>query len=160
MSTPKEASNFPVVASATNAPVAQPARPLPTHTLVNGDGVTVEIGRHVVAKIVGLAVREVAGVHAVVPRAGDRLAQLADKVTGSDSHDIGVHVEIGMVECAADVHIICDYGADVPAVAAQIRDVARARIKKMTGLHLKELELHIEDLFFATETRKTGRELK
>lgn len=130
------------------------------HTLLDGDGLSVEIGRHVVAKIIGLAIREVPGVHAVVPRAGDRIAQLADKLTGGDSNDIGVLVEIGTVECAADVHIVCDYGADIPSIAAKIRDVARTRVKTMTGLYLKELDLHIEDLFFATDTRRAGRELK
>lgn len=157
----KSTETAPVPATPAVAPApAIAGRDVP-HILVREEGMTVEVGRHVVAKIVGLAVREVPGVHAVVPHgAGDRLALLADRVTGTENSEVGVQVEIGTIECAATVHIVCDYGVDIPAVAGKIREKAASRIRNMTGLTLRDLELHVEDLYFAAEPRKTGRELR
>lgn len=135
---------------------------LPTpHVLLSNEGMHVSVAGDVLGKIIGLAVREVPGVHALAPHgAGDRLVALADRVTGSQHQELGVHVEIGTVECAADINIICDYGSAIPAVAEAIRKTVTTRVKTMTGLEVRELNIEVVDLFFSQSERKVGRQLR
>lgn len=130
------------------------------HVLVQSEGGRLAVHHDVVSKIVGLAVREVPGVHALAPHgAGDRISNLADRLTGNDSRSLGVNVELGTVECAADVYIVCDYGVDMPAVAAAVRDKVCERVERMTGLKVRELNVEVVDLFFP-DTKTNARNLR
>lgn len=107
---------------------------------------------HVVAKIAGLAIREVAGVHGLVPfGTGQAITNLARSVTGAEHRDLGVSVEVGLVEAAVDARIVSDYGASIPRIATDVRRNVAQRIEEMTGLKLKELNLEIVDLWFDDE---------
>ena len=93
------------------------------HMLVQSDNGRFIIHREVVAKIIGLAVREVPGVHELAPfGTGERIARLADRITGHDTRDLGVQVEIGTIECAADVRVVCNYGVSLPEVGSTVRE--------------------------------------
>ncbi|MFH1468384.1 MAG: Asp23/Gls24 family envelope stress response protein [Pseudomonadota bacterium] len=113
----------------------------------------VTIQDHVVAKIAGLAVREVKGVHALMPYgAGQAITNLAHNIRGEDEQrDLGVKVEVGTVECAVDVRIVTEYGASIPAVAVGIREMVSARIQEMTGLKTKEVNIDVLDLWFSED---------
>lgn len=143
-------------------PQAAPAVVVTKHLIAASDAGLVSIDHSVVAKIVGLAVIEVAGVHALASHgAGETLAKLATQLRGGAKPDYGVHVEIGNTEFAADIRLVVDYGADIPAIAAAIREVISNRVHRMTGLKLKELNVNIVDLWFGEEEPEvTGRELK
>lgn len=132
------------------------------HMLVQGKVGRFVIHQEVVAKIIGLAVREVPGVHELVPfGAGERLAHLADRITGHETRDLGVHVEIGTLECAADVRVVCDYGASLPDVAAAIRERVVRRVQEMTSLDVCELNIEVVDLYFDdTQLAAPGRQLR
>lgn len=111
-----------------------------------------KIASEVVAKIAGLAIREVKGVHALVPfGAGQTLSSVAQSLGVSERKDMGVHVEVGSVEAAVDMRIITDFGAPIPIVAEQIRERVSAQIQSMTGLRVKEVNIDIVDLYFASE---------
>ncbi len=118
----------------------------------------------VVAKIAGLAVREVPGVHSLVPwGAGQRLSSMAKSIRGTEMKDLGVRVEVGTVECAVDARIITEYGASIPKISDQIRGNVIERVKSMTGLVVKELNITVVDLYFdepRPEPIVAGRELK
>lgn len=103
----------------------------------------------VVAKIAGLAVREVPGVHALVPfGASQTLSSITEQLGVSQRKDMGVRVEVGQVEAAVDMRIITEYGAAIPAIADAIRENVGKRIYSMTGLRVKEVNIEILDLFF------------
>lgn len=139
------------MATAKNQLAAAPA----TSLVLNQDGGSVTIADHVVAKIAGLAVREVEGVHALVPfGAGQAITNLAKGLRGTESRDLGVRVEVGKVEAAVDVRIIVDYGASIPAVATAIRKSVTARVSAMTGLKTKEINLEVVDLWFPDDDAK------
>ena len=118
----------------------------------------------VVAKIAGLAVREVPGVHNLVPYgAGQAITSFARNIRGSDMRELGVHVEVGTVEAAVDVRIVAEYGASIPEIAASIRDNVTSRVGGMTGLLVKEINIEVVDLYFdAPQVAPVvaGRELK
>lgn len=113
------------------------------------------VSEDVVGKIAGLAVKEVKGVHALVPfGAGQTLSSLAQSIGASNGRkDIGVHVEVGKVEAAVDVRIVTDYGAAIPQVAEAIRTNIANRIEMMTGLKVKEINIDVVDLYFESDER-------
>lgn len=104
----------------------------------------------VVAKIAGLAIREVEGVHALVPYGtGQTISAAMASISGNERKDMGVRVEVGQVEAAVDVRIITAYGVSIPALADAIRKNVEARIHTMTGLKVKEINIEVVDLYFA-----------
>jgi uncharacterized alkaline shock family protein YloU len=121
------------------------------NALVRGDGRTV-VADAVVAKIAGIAAREVAGVHALVAQgAGAAIAGLTQRVMRSDSSTHGVRVEVGEREAAVDLRLTVDYGASIPQVAEGVRRNVIDRIQSMTGLIVKEVNIEVSDLYFPEE---------
>ena len=105
-----------------------------------------------VAKIAGMAVREVPGVHELVPfDAGQSVTQLASRVIGRSMRSLGIHVEVGKTQAAVDVRIITEYGASIVDVSAGIRRNVRERVEAMTGLVCVEVNIEVLDLYFADE---------
>src|ERR671937_2314080 len=88
----------------------------------NGVGGTTKIADSVVARIAGLAAREVAGVHDLTP-AGltQAFGTIAGRVTGQDQLERGVVVQVGEVECIVDLNIVVEYEASIPQVADDLR---------------------------------------
>lgn len=110
------------------------------------------IADSVVAKIAGLAAREVEGVHALVSTGlGQTVVGLARAVTRQQSRDTGILVEVGEREAAVDVKISADYGVNLPAVAAAVRNNVISRVESMTGLLVKEVNVAVVDLYFPGE---------
>ena len=81
-----------------------------TDLVLLGESGKTKIASDVVAKIAGLAIREVEGVHALVPfGAGQTLSSVAQSLGVSERKDMGVHVEVGSVEAAVDMRVVvCD----------------------------------------------------
>ncbi len=122
--------------------------PAGASVLIGDDGRTI-VHNQVVAKIAGLAVREIEGVHRLVPYdTGQTVTSFAKSITRSDMHDLGVSVEVGQREAAVDVRIIAEYGASIPAVADAVRRNVADRIETMTGLRVVEVNLDVMDLYF------------
>lgn len=115
----------------------------------SGVGGVTKIADSVVARIAGLAAREVPGVHEMT---GTGLAQafggLTGRVTGQDQMDRGVAVQVGEIECIVDLNIVVDYEASIPQVAEAIRRNVAGRLQAMTGLQTKEVNINVADLSF------------
>lgn len=120
-------------------------------TLHHEKGKTI-IADSVVAKIAGLAAREVQGVHSLMSTGlGQAVVGLARAVTRQQSRDTGILVEVGEKEAAVDVRICAEYGVNLPAVAAAVRNNVIARVESMTGLIVKEVNVSVVDLYFPGE---------
>ena len=116
--------------------------------LDSGHGKTV-IADTVVAKIAGAAAREIEGVHDLVPMgAGATIAGLAGRLTRSDQRSTGVSVEVGQREAAVDLTMTIDYGVNIPQVAEAVRQNIMERVRGMTGLIVKEVNINAADLYF------------
>lgn len=121
--------------------------------VIEQDGVRTIIRDHVVAKIAGVALAEVEGIHSLVPfDTGQKIEQFAKDIQGSSMRDLGVHVEVGDIEAAIDTRIVVDYGVSIPEVAKKCRDEVSRKVEGMTGLKLTELNIEIVDLYFENET--------
>ncbi len=116
--------------------------------LMGEDGKTI-VHNQVVAKIAGLAVQEIEGVHKLVPYGpGQTVSSFAKTITRSSMHELGVNVEVGQKEAAVDVRIISAYGASIPQIAEGIRRNVSNRIESMTGLTVVEVNIDVIDLYF------------
>lgn len=126
------------------------ARPLveAASLLVSDHGSTI-IHHDVVAKIAGVAIRDLDGVHALVPYgASQKVSAFARRITGAVMRELGVQVEVGRVQAAVDVRIITKYGASIVEVAREIRCNVREQVERMTGLEVVEVNVEVVDLFF------------
>ncbi len=121
------------------------------HVLQGDRGKTI-IHKEVVAKIAGLAVREIEGVYRLVSYgAGQAVASLASQITRSDMKDMGIHVDVGEKEAAVDVRIITEYGYSIPEISEAIRQNLDQRIREMTGLRVVEVNIEVLDLYFPSD---------
>jgi len=110
------------------------------------------IAQGIVAKIAGVAAREIEGVHDVVPLgAGATIAGFAGRLTRADQRTSGVNVEVGRREAAVDLNVTVDYGVNIPQVAEAVRQNIMDRVHAMTGLTVKEVNINAADLYFPEE---------
>ena len=124
------------------------------------DGGTTTISDQVVAKIAGLAAREVEGVQELTPQGlGGTISGLANKVSGSQSHDQGVRVQVGQQEAIVDLAMIVHYGASSPRVAEAVRKSVSDQILSMTGLRAREINIAVTDIAFP-ETQPVSHQLQ
>ncbi len=107
------------------------------------------IANGVVAKVVGIAAREIDGVQDVVSTgAGASITGLATRVTRGDTRAQGVSVEVGEREAAASINLIVIYGVSIPQVAEAVRRNVINRVEAMTGLTVITVDISVSDLYF------------
>lgn len=114
--------------------------------LVTEKGITT-IADSVVAKIAGMAVREVEGVHNM----GTSFRRLLGRVSPGESVTQGVAVEVGKKETAIDMVIVVELGFSIPDLAQQVRENVIARVESDTGLIVKEVNIEVDDLYLPSE---------
>lgn len=125
--------------------------------LDTGHGKTV-IADTVVAKIAAAAAREIEGVHDLLPvGAGATIAGFAGRLARSDQRATGVNVEVGRREAAVDLNMAIDYGVSIPQVAEAVRQNVMERVRGMTGLIVKEVNINAADVYFPQEETTTTR---
>jgi uncharacterized alkaline shock family protein YloU len=101
----------------------------------------------VVAKMAGIAAREVEGVHEL----GKAFRRLVGRVRAGESVSQGVNVEVGKKEAAIDLVIVMDYGYSIPLVAQALRENVISKVETGTGLIVKEVNIEVDDLFIPSE---------
>jgi uncharacterized alkaline shock family protein YloU len=110
---------------------------------------TTTISDQVVAKIAGIAAREVEGVHELTGTGfTGAVSGLANKVAGADAHDYGVKVQVGQQETIVNLAMIVDYGASIPNVARAVRQSISEQLQVMTGLIAREINIAVTDIAF------------
>ncbi|WP_151528964.1 MULTISPECIES: Asp23/Gls24 family envelope stress response protein [Corynebacterium] len=100
----------------------------------------------VVAKIAGIAAREVSGVHDLGGGAARMVGALRDSFNAGTDVRQGVDVEVGETEAAADVAIIAEYGVAIHELAEAIRQNVIDAIESMTGLKVTEVNVVVHDV--------------
>jgi len=108
------------------------------------------IADSVVAKIAGLACREIDGVHEMGAGLSRTLGVLKDKLPVGGSQPPaarGVHVEVGERQAAVDLDIVVVYGASIVDVANAVRENVIGRVEAMTGLEVTEVNVTVDDVY-------------
>jgi uncharacterized alkaline shock family protein YloU len=126
-------------------------RPVPNagHEVVTDLGRTT-IADVVVAKIAGLATREVSGVYDLGGGAARAIGALRERV-GQATPATGVHVEVGEKQAAVDLDLIVEYGVAIHEVADAVRENVIGAIERMTPLVVKEVNITVHDLHLEGE---------
>lgn len=109
----------------------------------------------VVAKIAGIAAREVDGVHALGGGTARAVGALRDRIPGSRTNlSQGVGVEVGERQAAVDLEIVADYGVSIADVAADIRRHVVESVESMTGLEVTEVNITVHDVFLGDDSEE------
>lgn len=121
------------------------ARPKDDQGLVTGKGTTT-IEDAVVAKIVGLAAREVAGVYDMGGGTARAFNAVRGMVGADKSVTQGVSVEVGEKQAAVDIDLVIEYGTAIPDLAAAVRQNVISAVERMCGLEVTEVNIKVDDV--------------
>lgn len=106
----------------------------------------------VVAKIAGLAAREVNGVHGFGGGAARAFGAITERIPGARSSSAqGVSVEVGERQAAIDVTVVVEYGVAIPELARAIRRNVIGGVEQMTGLEVVEVNVDVVDLHLPSD---------
>src|SRR5262245_57230448 len=122
-------------------------------TLKSEFGTTV-IADGVVAKIAGLATREIPGVYDMGKGMGRTFGTLRARVPGASAQPSatqGVSVEVGERQAAIDLDVVTYYGESIVEVTEAIRRNVIDRVQGMTSLEVIEVNIAVGDLHIEGE---------
>lgn len=124
----------------------------PATALVTDRGRT-SIADSVVAKIAGIAAREVDGVHNMGTGAARAIGSIRDRVSSSKNSGVtqGVSVEVGERQAAIDLDVVMEFGVSIVDASNAIRDNVSRRIERMTGLEVTEVNISVDDIWLGEE---------
>ncbi|MEV5343976.1 Asp23/Gls24 family envelope stress response protein [Streptomyces sp. NPDC052773] len=106
----------------------------------------------VVAKIAGMAVREVPGVHSLGAGMTRALGAMRDRAPGGGGGVTrGVKVEVGERQAAVDVDLVVEYGVSIVDVAGDVRSSVIGAVERMTGLEVVEVNIAVGDVHLPDE---------
>ena len=106
----------------------------------------------VVAKIAGIAAREVPGVYAL-GGGGVRALGALMSVVNADDLTQGVKVEVGETQAAADLTIVVNYPAPVQDVASNVRAAVSGAIRTLVGLEVVEVNVEVNDVHLPSDDK-------
>jgi uncharacterized alkaline shock family protein YloU len=127
---------------------SQPSRPAAgrSRELVTEEGRT-SIADAVVAKVVGVAVREVPGVHAMGAGISRAFGAVRERLPGAaTSVTQGVAVEVGERQTAIDLDLVVEYGVSIPDLAGGVRRNVVNAVEKICGLEVTEVNISVGDV--------------
>jgi uncharacterized alkaline shock family protein YloU len=152
---PTATTRRPPATSGTASPAPSGALVTPQRAakLTTEHGTTV-IADGVVAKIAGLAAREIPGVYNMGKGMGRTFGALRSRVPGSSSQPAatqGGSVEVGERQTALDLDVDTHYGQSIVEVTEAVRRNVIDRVEGMTGLEVTEVNVAVDDLHIEGE---------
>jgi uncharacterized alkaline shock family protein YloU len=124
----------------------------PEHRDLVGDHGRTTIADQVVAKIAGIATREIDGVHALGGQAARIVGRVREAIPGGQqSITQGISVEVGEKQAAVDLGLVAEYGVAIHDLAAAVRSNVINSIQQMTGLEVTEVNVAVHDVHFEDE---------
>lgn len=125
--------------------------PAPTGALVSGQGNT-RIAEAVVAKVAGLATREVHGVYDLGGGAARAFGALRERIPGASTNVAqGVSVEVGEKQAAVDINLVVEYGVAIADLAKAVRRNVISALERMTGLEVVEVNISVDDVHLPSD---------
>jgi uncharacterized alkaline shock family protein YloU len=121
--------------------------------LITEHGRTV-VADSVVAKIAGIAAREVSGVHEMGAGVARAFGAIKDKLAvggSTPSPTQGVTVEVGETDAAIDLDLVVEYGVSIPDLSRSVRNNVIERIERMTGLSVTEVNISVDDVWLGDD---------
>ncbi|QCR18240.1 Asp23/Gls24 family envelope stress response protein [Agrococcus sp. SGAir0287] len=104
----------------------------------------------VVAKIAGIAAREVPGVHDLGGGAARLVGSVRDAI-GQRDQGQGIKVEVGEKQVAADVTIVVEYPVHIQTVASDVRHAVARAITELVGMEAAEVNVTVTDVHIPSD---------
>jgi uncharacterized alkaline shock family protein YloU len=136
------------MATATPASAGSTAAPTSTTAVTQGGRTVINDG--VIAKIAGIATREVSGVFALGGGAARALGAFRDAINQTDLTQ-GVNVEVGERQVAVDITIVAEYPQPLQTVADEVRANVYRAIGTLVGMEVTEVNVTINDVHIPGE---------
>ena len=107
----------------------------------------------VVAKVAGIATREMPGVYAMGAGMARAVGVVRDRLPGVTSTSItqGVTVEVGERQAAIDLDLVVEYGISIPDLAEGVRRNVIDSVERMCGLEVTEVNITVGDVHLPTD---------
>jgi uncharacterized alkaline shock family protein YloU len=106
----------------------------------------------VVAKISGMAAREVPGIHSLGAGMARAFGVVRERVPGGGGAVTrGVKVEVGERQAAVDLDVVVEYGVSIVDVAGGVRTNVISAVERMTGLEVVEVNIAVDDVHLPDE---------
>ena len=115
-----------------------------------GQGTT-KIDDGVIAKIAGIALREVDGVYDLGGGAARAMGALRSAVGQDDNLKQGISVEVGQTQAALDLSIIVEYPYPIYEVADQARQAVIEATQTLAGLEVTEVNIEVLDVHIPSD---------
>ncbi|MFE1852278.1 Asp23/Gls24 family envelope stress response protein [Streptomyces sp. NPDC002387] len=110
----------------------------------------------VVAKIAGMAAREVPGIHNLGAGMARAIGAMRERVPGpGGSVAQGVKVEVGERQAALDLDVVVEYGVSIVDVARDVRTNVIDAVERMTGLEVVEVNITVDDVHLPDEEEES-----
>lgn len=106
---------------------------------------TTTVDDSVVAKIAGIAAREVPGVHDLGGGAARAIGAIRNRLNSTDQGQ-GISVEVGETQAAVDVTVVAEYPVALHRVADGIRSAITEAIESLVGLEVTQVNVTITDV--------------
>ncbi len=123
-----------------------------TGQLVSEHGTTA-VADTVVAKVAGLATRELPGVYAMGAGMTRAFGVVRDRIPGVTSTSVsqGVTVEVSERQAAIDLDLVVEYGISIPDLAEGVRRNVIDAVQRMCGLEVTEVNVTVGDVHLPTD---------
>ena len=119
-----------------------------------GEGVTT-IKDGVIAKVTGLAVREIPGVHSLGSVPTRALGAILDAVTSTDVNP-GVSIELDDDGVTVQIVLVAGYPVPLTDLAGQVRSSVTRAIEGLVGMPVSAVNVTITDIYVAEEQVDNG----
>ena len=125
--------------------------------LNNGTNAKICFASDVLATIAGLSLTEVEGIAGGMRYSG----LVADKKTKKNALNIkaltkGVKVEVTDELVSVNISIVAEYGYSVQEVCRNIQENVKKTIETMTGMTVKNVDVHVSGISFDKENRENA----
>ena len=104
----------------------------------------------VIAKVAGIAAREVPGVFALGGGAARALGAIRDAMNSTDLTQ-GISVEVGETQVAVEITIVVEYPLPLQVVANDVRAAIYRAITELVGMEVTEVKVTITDVHIPSQ---------
>lgn len=111
---------------------------------------TTTINDSVVAKVAGIAARDVRGVHALGGAAGRAIGAIRDRMNQTNLAQ-GISVEVGETQVAVDVTLTAEYPVSLQEVAEDVRSAIAKAMEDIVGMEVAEINVTVADVYVPTD---------
>ncbi|SKA76790.1 Uncharacterized conserved protein YloU, alkaline shock protein (Asp23) family [Clostridium sp. USBA 49] len=103
----------------------------------------VKISDEVVGVIAALAATEIKG---IVGLSANLVGGITQILTGKKNLSKGVKVTVGENSSIIDLHVVVEYGVNIPEICNSVQENVKKVVETMTGLIVEAVNVHVQNV--------------